>query len=280
MPELPEIETIKRVIEPQVKNLTISDITTNRTDIIAYPTSDIFCKNIRNQTVSAVNRRGKFLIILLASGDKIILHLRMTGCLLLTPPNYPQEKHTHIIFHLSNGNELQFSDTRRFGRFWFIKNGEKDTYSGISKLGLEPFDKNFTAEYLRKKLCKRKKSIKECLLDQSIIAGIGNIYSDEILFRTKINPTISAENLTQKNYENLAKIIPECLNYFIEKNKISAEDYLKTKGKDYRNTPFLQVYGHNNKACPVCGGIFCKIIIGGRSCVFCPACQKNDGSPL
>lgn len=106
----------------------------------------------------------------------------MTGCLLAAPPDHPMEKHTHMILRLDSGTELHFSDTRRFGRFWLIQNGEEDTYSGIGKLGLEPFDQKIGAEYLQDKLGRRKKAIKECLLDQSVIAGIGNIYSDEILF--------------------------------------------------------------------------------------------------
>lgn len=135
-----------------------------------------------------MDRQGKILIILLESGDKIILHLWMTGCLLVTAYDYPQEKHTHIIFHLSNESELRFSDIRRFGRFWYIQKNEADTYSGISRLGLEPFDKNLSAEYLETKFGRSKKTVKECLLDQSVVAGIGNIYSDEILFRAKVCP--------------------------------------------------------------------------------------------
>ena len=174
MPELPEVETIKRVLESQVRNLEISDITANRPDIIAHPSAEIFCAKIKNQTISSMDRRGKFLIILLESGDKMILHLRMTGCLPVTAQDCPQEKHTHIIFHLSNGSELRFSDTRRFGRFWYIQNNESDTYSGISRLGLEPFDKSLSAGYLKTKFGRRRKTVKECLLDQSVVAGIGN----------------------------------------------------------------------------------------------------------
>lgn len=275
MPELPEVETIKRVLEPQLKSLEISDITTNRTDIIAYPSAEIFCQKIKNQTILAMDRRGKFLIILLESGDKIILHLRMTGCLLVMMHDHPQEKHTHIIFHLSNGSELHFSDTRRFGRFWYIQNHEADTYSGISKLGLEPFDKNLSAGYLESKFGRRKKSIKECLIDQSVVAGIGNIYSDEILFRAKIRPSRSANSLNGCEWERLSAVIPECMAFFIEKNAITPEEYLETKGQDYRNTPFLQVYGHDGEACPVCGEILCRTVIGGRSSVYCPGCQRN-----
>ena len=275
MPELPEVETIRRVIEPQVKCLEITDITANRTDIIAYPSAESFCERIKNQTVLAMDRRGKFLVIVLESGDKIILHLRMTGCLLVTAHDHPQEKHTHIIFHLSNGSELRFSDTRRFGRFWLIQSGEEDTYSGIGKLGLEPLSSECNAEYLQSRLGKRKKAIKECLLDQSVIAGIGNIYSDEILFRAKIGPARPAGSLTAEEWQRLAAEIPECLSYFIEKNSITADDYLETKGQDYRNTPFLQVYGHADEPCPNCGNTLCRTVIGGRSSVYCPGCQGN-----
>ena len=231
MPELPEVETIKRVLEPQVKSLKISDITVNRADIIAYPSAEIFCEKIKNQTISAMGRQGKFLIILLESGDKIILHLRMTGCLLVTAHEYPQEKHTHIIFHLSNESELSFSDIRRFGRFWYIQKNEADTYSGISRLGLEPFDENLSVEYLETKFGRRKKTVKECLLDQSVVAGIGNIYSDEILFRANICPARPANSLTGCEWERLSAVIPECLAFFIEKNAITPEEYLRTKGQ-------------------------------------------------
>lgn len=274
MPELPEIETIKSVIEPQIKGLTIENITVNRPEVISHPTADEFRKAISGQNISSMERRGKFLIIHLKNESRIILHLRMTGCLLVTPPDYPLEKHTHIIMQLSNGMELRFSDTRRFGRFWLIQRGEEDTYSGTGKLGLEPLSAECSADYLQGKFAKRKKTIKECLLDQSVVAGIGNIYSDEILFRAKINPTRPANSLTVEEWRRLAAEITECLSYFIEKNRITPKEYLQGKGHDYRNTPFLQVYGHGGEPCPVCGEILCRSVIGGRSSVYCPVCQK------
>lgn len=199
----------------------------------------------------------------------------MTGCLLVTPKNYPLENHTHVIFELSKNRELRFSDTRRFGRFWLIKSGETDTYSGIANLGLEPFDERLTAEYLSEKFTKRKKAIKECLLDQSVIAGIGNIYSDEILFAAKIAPNRTAGSLNSKEIRRLAKEILKTLSFFIEKNSITPEEYLETKGKDYRNTPFLKVYGKAGKPCPICGAALQKNVIGGRSSVFCAECQNG-----
>ena len=275
MPELPEVEMIKQVIEPQIQGMTIERITLNRPEIISHPTSERFCSLLSGQKIAGMERRGKFLRVLLDSGDFFMLHLRMTGGLLLTPPDYPQEKHTHLIFHLSDHHELRFSDMRRFGRFWFLQKGETDTYSGIDKLGIEPFDHELTAAYLQEHFGKRKKTIKECLLDQSVVAGIGNIYSDEILFTAGIYPKRPANSLSDREWENLAVVIPERLIFFIKKNEITAEEYLAGKGKDYRNTPFLQVYGHSGKQCPNCSDTLCRMVIGGRSSVYCPSCQKD-----
>lgn len=273
MPELPEVETIRRVLEPQIKGLTITEVTVNRPEVIDHPTAEEFCQALTGQTIDIMTRRGKFLSVLLDSGDYFVLHLRMTGCLLLTPADYPAEKHTHIVFHLSSGDELRFSDTRRFGRFWLFRKGESDTYNGMDKLGLEPFDSGLTADYLQQHFGKRKKAIKECLLDQSVIAGIGNIYSDEILFASGIYPARPAKGMTHAEWERLAAIIPERLAYFIEKNALTPEEYLEGKGQDYRNTPFLQVYGRGGEPCPNCGAALCRMTIGGRSSVYCPGCQ-------
>ena len=275
MPELPEVETIKRVIEPQIQGLTIEMVTIKRPEITAYPAADEFCRRLKGQTVSHMTRRGKFLVIQLNNNERMIVHLRMTGCLLLTPADCPEEKHTHIIFSLSNGKELRFSDTRRFGRFWLLKRDEADIYSGIEKLGAEPSDRLLTAEYLNIHLGKRKKAVKSCLLDQSVIAGIGNIYSDEILFAAGIYPARPANSLNMEEWERLAAAIPERISYFIKANEITPEEYLETRGQDYRNTPFLQVYGQEGKPCTKCGERLCRIVVGGRSSVYCPVCQKN-----
>lgn len=276
MPELPEVETVRRVIEPQIRGSIITGVTLNRPEVVARPAADRFVRDITGQTIVSMSRRGKFLCVWLDGGDHIVLHLRMTGCLLVTPAAEPEEKHTHVVFHLSSGNELRFSDPRRFGRFWMLYKGETDTYSGIGKLGLEPFDDMLTADYLRRCLGKRKKSVKECLLDQHVIAGIGNIYADEILFSTKIHPARPVNTLTDAEWERLVAAIPERLTYFVERNIISPEEYLRTRGRDYRNTPYLQVYGHAGEPCPECGAVLCRIVVGGRGSVFCPHCQTES----
>ena len=275
MPELPEVETIKNVIEPQIKGLAITKVEVRRPEVIAHPEADEFVRRLSGQTIDHMARRGKFLTIVSDCGDRVILHLRMTGCLLVTPADLPEEKHTHIVFGLSDGRELRFSDTRRFGRFWLLGREEADTYSGIGKLGPEPFAKELTAGYLKDRLGRRKKAVKECLLDQSMIAGIGNIYSDEILFAAGIHPARPADSLKDQEWERLSGMIPERLLFYIETNQITPEDYLKTKGQDYRNTPYLKVYGHAGEPCPVCGNPLCRTVVGGRGSVYCSVCQKT-----
>lgn len=275
MPELPEVEAVKRVLEPQIQGTYIEDLKISRPEVIAHPGAKEFLLQVKGQTLEGMERRGKYLILWLGNGSHIVIHLRMTGCLLLTPSDYPEEKHTHVIFRLRGDRELRFLDTRRFGRLWLIGKDEKDTCSGIGKLGKEPFDPDFNAAYLKQHLGKRKKAVKECLLEQKVIAGIGNIYSDEILFEANIYPARAAGSLTEEEWKRLAAVIPERLRYFIEKNETTAEEYLKTRGQEYRNTPFLKVYGQEGKPCPVCGTSLCRTVIGGRSSTYCPNCQKD-----
>lgn len=277
MPELPEVETIRAVLEPQLEGLRIKDISTRHPGVIAHPDAELFRTASIGKQIKGLGRRGKFLIMELEGGNSLIIHLRMTGCLLVTPPGYPEERHTHIVITLSDGNELRFSDTRRFGRMWLIRNGEEDTYSGIMKLGPEPFSPELSGSYLREKLGRSSRAIKEGIMDQSVTAGIGNIYSDEILFHAGIHPARKCSSLTDDEWNNLAKTIPERLSFFIETNRITAEEYLETGGKEYRNTPYIGIYGHEGKPCPICGTPLERMVIGGRSSTYCPACQRKKG---
>lgn len=276
MPELPEVEAVKRVLGPQIQGFAIRTVVVKRPEVIAYPAAGEFCEWLTDRTISGMERRGKYLVIPLEGGGRIIVHLRMTGCLLLTPADWPEEKHTHLILRLDGGKELRFSDTRRFGRLWMVKAGEADSHSGMEKLGKEPFDPACSAEYLNAQFGGRKKAIKECLLEQRVVAGIGNIYSDEILFAAGLHPARPADSLTGEEWERLAAAIPQQLSYFIEKNRMTPEEYLDSKGRDYRNTPFLRVYGRAGSPCPVCGQTLCRMVVGGRSGTFCPHCQKES----
>lgn len=275
MPELPEVETVKRIIEPQIKGRNILRGIVHQPQVIAHPDAEEFSDALKGQKIEKMSRKGKFLSIHLASGDRIILHLRMTGSLLVTPGKDPLEKHTHVVLNLDDDKDLRFVDLRRFGRMWLIREGEEDDYSGISKLGLEPFEEGFDGTYLHKMFSGKRRAVKDCLLDQHMIAGIGNIYGDEILFAAQIHPQRSASSLSIGECQKLAQWIPQTLLKAIEQNQLSPEEYLAKKGLEYRSTPFFQVYGKKGQPCPVCGEILCRVTIAGRSSVYCPKCQDT-----
>lgn len=275
MPELPEVETVKRIIEPQIVGQKIIDVLLDNPQVLAHPDKDAFKKELKNQTISSMSRKGKFLTIHFASNARLVLHLRMTGQLLVTAADFPLEKHTHLISKLANGRQIRYIDVRRFGRFWFLKKDEADTVTGQDKLGLEPFDKKLTASFLKSKASTRKRAVKDMLLDQTIVAGIGNIYADEILFAAKIHPQESCCNLSDSNWRELAKKIKEIIVWGIDTNKISADEYLAGKGKEYRNTPLLKIYAREGLPCTECKTPIKRIVIAGRSSCFCPHCQKK-----
>ncbi len=272
MPELPEVESVRGVLDAAVTGCRIERTELRRPEIITRPDAAAFIMYTQGHVIESVARRGKYLILVLDSG-RIIIHLRMTGCLLPAPPGYPEEKHTHLVFHLSDGSSLRFSDTRRFGRIFFLKDGEE--CAELEKLGPEPSDPSFTASCLAASLSRSRRAIKECVMDQSIIAGIGNIYADEILFDAGINPERMACTVTEEECRRLAETIPRLISFFTEKNAMTASEYLELKGKDYRNTPYLRVYGHSGEPCPICKTILRKTVIGGRSSTYCPVCQKE-----
>lgn len=274
MPELPEVETVKRITEPQIRGRSVLSVKILNPQVIAYPDSGSLAALLTGRTFAGMSRRGKYLSFDMENGDRLFLHLRMTGQLLVTPQDHPEEKHTHLIVDISGGKQIRYIDVRRFGRFWYLKNGEDDSIVGIDRLGPEPDDKRLTADYLKEKLGKKKSTVKEMLHDQTVVAGIGNIYSDEILFASRIYPGKRCCDLDDGEWETLAANIPKTIAFYIEKNAITPEEYLDGKGMEYRNTPFLRAYGHAGEPCPVCGATFEKKSVGGRHAVFCPKCQK------
>lgn len=275
MPEMPEVEVIRRILEPQLAGKRILNVQILNKQVIAHPDADTFVELLTGQTISSMSRRGKFLTIHMDNGDSVVLHLRMTGQLLVMPKDMPIEKHTHLIATLPEEMQLRYIDVRRFGRFWYLKANETDTITGQEKLGLEPFDAALTPDYLKAKLGKRRKSIKEMLHDQSVIAGIGNIYSDEILFAAGIYPEEKCMDLDANDWNILAEKIKEIIAWGIDTNAMTPEEYLAGKGKEYRNIPHLRVYGREGQACKRCQSVIERITIGGRSSCYCQACQRR-----
>ncbi|MBQ3077873.1 MAG: bifunctional DNA-formamidopyrimidine glycosylase/DNA-(apurinic or apyrimidinic site) lyase [Clostridia bacterium] len=278
MPELPEVETIRRVLGPQLAGRTIERVTVLHPGVVAAPEAAALADRLRGQRFSDLGRRGKFLLPTLESGDRLLLHLRMTGALLLAPAALPPEPHTHLVWQLDDGRELRFSDPRRFGRLWLWPAGEPCPADGLTRLGPEPDDPALTAAAFAARLSGSRRAIKACLLDQTVVAGIGNIYSDEILHAAALHPARPASSLTAPDWERLAASIPERIRWFTEQNAISPEDYLKGRGWDYRNTPHFAVYGRAGQPCPRCGAPLARATVAGRGSCFCPGCQQGEGT--
>lgn len=274
MPELPEIETVKRTLTPLLPGRRIEAVLLNKPEVVAYPAPEIFVARLAGASVSELTRRGKYLLLHLASGDTLIVHLRMTGRFLYAPADYAQKPHTHVIFSLDNGDELRFSDVRRFGRLWLIPKGEVDTVSGIHRLGPEPFSADCDAAYYCHKLSGRRVCIKQGLLDQSVVAGLGNIYADETLFLTGIDPRRPAGQLTEAEWQALAAAIPQVLQSAIANNGTTFNDFLDGTGREGQNMPHLRAYGRVGKPCLNCGTNMEKLVVAGRGTTFCPNCQK------
>ena len=226
MPELPEVETVARVLAPQLRGCMIDGVGVRRPEVIAHPDAAGFCTGLTGRTIADLTRRGKYLLLLLTQGGRVAVHLRMTGCLLLAPADRAELPHTHVVFRLRDGRELRFSDARRFGRLWLLQGDGDDACAGMRKLGLEPFDRALTAEYLRARLGERRRTIKACLLGQDTVAGISNIYADEILFSAGICPLRPADSLRAAEWARLAAAIPERLAFFVQRNMLTPEEYL------------------------------------------------------
>lgn len=271
MPELPEVETVKETLKRQILNRTIQKADIYWNNIIATPEVKVFQKQIQNQKIIDIKRRGKWLLFEL-NDYYLLSHLRMEGKYFLKKEE-PLSKHEHVIFHLDNGSQLRYHDTRKFGKMYLLdKKGVMDE-KPLNELGLEPWDKELTAEYLKEKLKNKKLPIKTVLLDQSIIAGIGNIYDDEILFRSKINPQKQANQLKEKDLENIIINTKITLEKAITLGGTTIRSYTSSEGVHGRFQNELLI--HTKEICPECGEKVTKIVVGGRGTYYCKKCQKK-----
>ena len=270
MPELPEVETVRRVLKKEVINKKILSASIYWDNIIAYPKVKDFERKIKNQTIMNIDRYGKWLMFEL-NDYYLLSHLRMEGKYFIRNTNDSKEKHQHIFFHLNGGIDLRYADTRKFGKMYLLKKEEVFKVKPLKNLGLEPWDKNLTKEYLKNKF--HKKPIKTELLDQSIIVGIGNIYADEILFLSKINPKTTATELKDKDYENIIKNTKIILEEAIKKGGTTVKSYTSSEGVHGRFQSHLLV--HTKEKCQICKGKISKITVGGRGTYYCENCQRE-----
>jgi formamidopyrimidine-DNA glycosylase len=273
MPELPEVETIRRSLESLVTGKTIQGVTVNLPRLIRTPDdAEQFRMMLKGQKIHRVGRRGKFLLLEIGPYT-MVSHLRMEGKYGLYQADDPVEKHTHVIFHFTDGTELRYKDVRQFGTFDLLPAGELYAVRGLRKMGPEPLEPSFTPEVLRQRLSKRTGKIKALLLDQDLVAGIGNIYADEALYEAGIHPECIGGKLTPEQCERLHKAIVDVLSLSVELGGSSVKSYVngfgETGGFQFR----LKVYGKDKTPCPKCGTEIEKIRVGGRGTHFCPVCQ-------
>ena len=269
MPELPEVETVVRTLEAQLGNVTIVDVQVFWRNIIDQDL-EVFYK-IKNQTILEYKRYGKYLIFK-CNDYSMIAHLRMEGKFYILDTNIPYDKHVHVIFKLNNNKYLQYHDTRKFGKMLIIPNDLVNKYFIDKNLGLDAIDENIDYKDLYKKWHPRKITLKKMLLDQSFLAGIGNIYADEICFSCALDPTSVVYDLSKKDFENIVFHTNRILNGAIKSGGTTIRSYTSSLGVNGLFQLKLKV--HNQKQCQICQTEIKKIVCDGRGTYRCVKCQK------
>jgi formamidopyrimidine-DNA glycosylase len=266
MPELPEVETIVRTLRPALIDKTIlsADLRWKRT--LAVPSPVSFKKKIAGQKIIEISRRGKFIHLQLSQAS-LIIHLRMSGDLLVVLGGYQPEKHDRLLVKLSDDATLVFTDARKFGRVWLVDRPAEV----FATLGPEPLSDQFTPDWLYHALNSRQRQIKPLLLDQTFLAGLGNIYTDEALFLAGLHPQIRSDTVTKTQAEKLQQAIQEVLEEGIRRNGASIDWVYR--GGDFQN--HFRVYGRAGQKCPACGTKIQRITVGQRGTHFCPKCQAR-----
>lgn len=274
MPELPEVETIRKTLRQLVLNKTIEDISILWPKIIQQPDdTKEFTELLIGQTINEIERRGKFLMFYLDT-HVLISHLRMEGKYGVYPKEEPVTKHTHVIFHFSDGKELRYKDVRKFGTMHVFQKGEEFSGPPLKHLGPEPFEDAFTVDYLANKLSKTNRHVKTALLDQTILAGLGNIYVDEALFAASILPTRLGSTLTEEELIKLHQSIIDILSEAVEQGGTTIRSYVNSQGQIGMFQVKLNVYGREEETCNRCGEIITKMKVGTRGTHICSKCQK------
>jgi formamidopyrimidine-DNA glycosylase len=274
MPELPEVETITRELRPKLRGRAIVECIVLRPEVIAHPDPRQFCKTIQGEKINDVSRRAKYLILELTGDKRLIFHLRLSGTIVLSPLGSEHDRFSRLVIVLDD-RQLLFNEPRVLGRVYLIRGGEVlPNLKGFYNLGCEPISEQFTFNYLKTKIKHRKARIKSLLLDQNICAGMGNIYSDEALFRSGIRPMRRACRITDKEIKKLMQALRDVITEGIANFGTSVSDYKRTDGQEGNFQNFLFVYGREGESCRKCGTIIALKKIGNRGTRYCPKCQR------
>lgn len=271
MPELPEVETALRGVQPYVQGAIIQEVIA-RTPKLRWPIADEL-KTLKSQQVRRLYRRAKYLIIETEAGF-IVGHLGMSGSLRVVQQGAPIDKHDHLDIVMANGYILRYNDPRKFGAWLWTPSLED--FHLFSKLGPEPLSDEFNGEYLFKKSRGRKIPLKRFLMDNAVVVGVGNIYANEVLFYCGLHPEKIAANLTRQQCMRLVDMVKKELTRAIEQGGTTLKDFLQPDGRPGYFAQELQVYGKEGAPCPKCAGIIESKVIGQRNSFFCPHCQKKS----
>ncbi|MEE9316212.1 MAG: DNA-formamidopyrimidine glycosylase [bacterium] len=268
MPELPEVETIRRGLEKRILAKKINRVEINTDRMVKKPSLKRFKEEVEGKNFTQVIRRGKYLILALSSGKKIVIHLRMTGQLIYGR----KDTKNRVSFLLSNGKYLNLNDKRHLGEIRLVENWEK--VPGIAKMGMEPLEDSFTLKVFGEMLNKKKARIKPLLMNQEFLAGVGNIYAQEALFKARIHPERHAHRLKRDEVKALFSEIKKVLNKAIDYKGSSFSSYVDAQGRRGSFHSRLRVYGRVGESCIKCKTPLEFIRLAGRGTTFCPKCQK------
>lgn len=280
MPELPEVETIVQGLKTKFLGKKIIDVELRyekllrdcQGKILQADSQKEFVEKIINKRISDIRRRGKYILLHLED-FVLIIHLRMTGKF-SSDPIIIDDKHTHLLFHFEDGTFLAYNDIRKFGTFQAAFCQEDYLKASVSRLGPEPLGADFTLKYLQEELAKTKKNIKAFLLSQEKIAGIGNIYADEVLFFAKVSPKRLSNSISQEEAQRIHQGIVEKLKLGIKAGGASIRNYVNNDGEKGNFQNLIQVYGKKGCQCADCGRDFITETVAGRTSTYCPCCQK------
>lgn len=272
MPEMPEVETVRRGLQAQVKGRKITHVEIRYQALITGPV-DQFIEFTTGAVIEDIGRRAKFLLIHLNNGYTIISHLRMEGRYRISADPSAIDKHSHAIFTLDNGEKMIYNDVRKFGRMQLWPTAELANNKSLKKLGPEPLSKEFTFDNLKPRILRHRKDIKTVLLDQSVMSGLGNIYVDEVLWKVKIHPETSANHLNDTEIQKIIDASNEEMKLAIKSGGSTVRSYIDSTGHKGNMQNNLKVYGKEGTPCPRCGTEIQKIKVGGRGTHFCPKCQ-------
>lgn len=275
MPELPEVETVKRSLQKKIIGKKIIRVLINYGGNIRQPGMEMFRLSLVDKVFEDIDRRGKFLIFYLSEEMALVVHLRMTGQLVYTESELPLEKHTHLIFRLNDGMDLRYLDIRKFGTFDLLSREKLSNFKSLNQLGPEPLSEDFTVEKMRESISKSERVIKNLLMDQTFVAGIGNIYADEILFEVGLHPETNIQSLSEKDFYSLHEAIVAILNLGISHRGTTFRNYVDGDGRQGQFQELLKVYGRKGNLCSRCEAEIQKIKVGGRGTYYCPKCQPK-----